>query len=134
MCPFLVNAQDEFDMSAFEEASDAKTFVNNKVLGLSPTKLLNLSFDYAGQNTWEPNGGDAFTGPIMDDESIFNRNSGFRLETNYPIISNNRLIVNAYLNYWESNYNADASEPAIGQLLNNNALRTTALGALIFKP
>lgn len=133
--PLVLNAQeDEFDMSAFEEASDAKTFVNNKVLGLSPTKLLNLSFDYAGQNTWKPNGGDAFPGTIPNSESNFNRNSGFRLETNYPIVSNNRLIVNAYLNYWESRYNADASAPAIGQLLDQNPLRSTALGALIFKP
>lgn len=134
MCPLLVNAQDEFDMSAFEEASDAKTFVNNKVLGLSPTKLMNLSFDYAGQNSWRADGGDAFTGALPNNETNFNRNSGFRLETNYPIISNNKLIVNAYLNYWESRYDADDSAPAIGQMLDRNPLRTTALGALIFKP
>ncbi len=132
--PLLLNAQeDEFDMSAFEEASDAKTFVNNKVLGLSPTKLLNFSFDYAGQNTWMPNGGDAFLG-APPSESNFNSNSGFRFETNYPIISNNRLIVNAYLNYWESRYNANASAPAVGEFLDQNPLRSTALGALIFKP
>ena len=135
MCPFILQAQeDEFDMSAFEEASDAKTYVNNKVLGLSPTKLLDLSFDYAGSNTWETMAGDAFSGNYNTNESTFNRNSGFRLNTNYPIISNNRLIVNAYLNYWESRYNTESAQPEVGQLLGNNPLRTTTLGALIFKP
>lgn len=132
--PVLLQGQEEFDMSAFEEASDAKVFVTNKILGLSPTKLLNLSFDYAGQNTWETSAGDAFTGNYTNNESTFNRNYGLRLETNYPVISNNRLIVNAYLNYWESRYSADASEPQLGQVFNNSPLRTTALGALIFKP
>lgn len=134
-CPVLLHAQeDEFDMSAFEEASDAKVFVNNKVLGLSPTKLLNLSFDYAGQNTWTTTSGDAFSGAYNENESTFSRNYGLRLETNYPIISNNRLIVNAYLNYWESAYRAGNAEPVLGQFLGQNALRTTALGAFIFKP
>lgn len=132
--PLYVFAQEEFDMSAFTEASDAKVFVTNKILGLSPTKLLNLSFDYAGQNSWETSSGEAFSGNYTNNESTFNSNYGLRLETNYPVISNNRLIVNAYLNYWESRYNVDASQPAIGQLLDENPLRTTALGALIFKP
>lgn len=133
--PLISLAQeDEFDMSAFEEASDAKVFVTNKILGLSPTKLLNLSFDYAGQNTWTTTAGDAFPGNFPESESNFNSNYGLRLETNYPVISNNRLIVNAYLNYWESRYNADASEPPVAQFFNNNELRTTALGAVIFKP
>ena len=136
LCPALLYAQEEeeFDMSAFEEASDAKVFVNNKVLGLSPTKLLNLSFDYAGENTWSTSRGEAFSGVYNDNESTFTRNSGIRLETNYPIVSNNRLIVNAYLNYWESNYRVDGIQPEVGQFFNQNGLRTTALGAFIFKP
>ena len=134
VCPILLNAQEDFDMSAFEEAADAKVFVNNKVLGLSPTKLINLSFDYAGENSWQTSAGDAFTGPFTENESTFSRNYGLRLETNYPIISNNRLTVNAYLNYWESRFNAGSSSPELGQLFDQNPLRTTALGALIFKP
>lgn len=135
ICPLILKAQEEeFDMSAFEEASDAKVYVDNKVLGLSPTKLINLSFDYAGENTWQTMRGDAFQGVYRENESTFSRNSGLRLETNYPIISNNRLIVNAYLNYWESHYRADGSDQLIGQFFNQNGLRTTALGAFIFKP
>jgi hypothetical protein len=132
--PIFVYAQEEFDMSAFEEASDAKVFATNKVIGLSPTKLLNLSFDYAGQNSWQSSAGDAFNGAYTENESTFNRNSGLRLETNYPIISNNRLIVNAYFNYWESQYSADDSEPEVGRFFDQNPLRTTAVGAFIFKP
>jgi hypothetical protein len=131
----IINAQEEeFNFSDFEEATDAKIFVNNKVIGLSPTKLLNLSFDYAGANTWTTSAGEAFTGNYAQNESRFNRNSGLRLESNYPVVSNNRLIVNAYLNYWESRYSADASAPPVAQVMNNNPLRTSALGALIFKP
>lgn len=135
--PVILKAQEgEFDMSAFEEAGDAKVYVNNKILGLSPTKLLNLSFDYAGENTWETKKGDAFNGNYSTNESVFSSNSGLRLETNYPIISNHKLIVNAYLNYRESNYSArkGGSKRSIGRLFNQNGLRNTALGALIFKP
>ena len=134
-CPVLLKAQEEeFDMSAFEEAADAKVFVNNKVLGLSPTKLINLSFDYAGENTWQTSRGEAFTGMYNDNESTFSRNSGLRLETNYPIISNNRLIVNAYFNVWESVYRVEGNPPALGRFFNQNSIRSTALGAFIFKP
>jgi len=135
LLPFFVYGQeDDFDMSAFEEASDAKIYVTNKVLGLSPTKLLNFSFDYVGQNTWTTTAGDAFPGTYPETESQFNSNYGLRLETNYPVISNNRLIVNAYLNYWESRYDADPTESNVAQFFNNNPLRTTALGAVVFKP
>lgn len=135
LCPLVIKAQEEeFDMSEFEEASDAKIYVTNKVLGLSPTKLVNLSFDYAGENTWSTMQGDAFNGQYNANENTFQRNFGLRLETNYPIVSNNKLIVNAYLNFWESNYRADNVQPLIGQYFNANPLRTTAAGAFIFKP
>ncbi len=134
--PLFLYAQDDddFDMSDFEEASDAKVFCNNKVTGLSPTQLISLSFDYALENKWETSAGENFEGNYVGNESTYSRNYGLRLETNYPIISNNKLIVNAYLNYWESQYSADASEPIIGQFFDRNPLRTTALGALVFKP
>lgn len=135
--PSFLHAQDDdddFDMSDFEDSGDAKIFCNNKVIGLSPTRLISLSFDYALENTWETSAGDDFKGTYPQNESTFSKNYGLRLETNYPIISNNKLIVNAYLNYWESQYSAGASEPRIGQFFDQNPLRTTALGALIFKP
>lgn len=131
-------AQDEeFDMSAFEPMDDAKMFCNNKVNGLSPTKLLSISFDWMGANTWESTPGDAFPEGMGEgsENSNFARNSGLRIETNYPIISNNSLIVNAYVNYWESRYALDGNEsPVVGGLLEDSPLRTSVLGALIFKP
>jgi hypothetical protein len=134
--PSFLHAQDDddFDMSEFEESSDAKVFCNNKVIGLSPTKLISLSFDYALENSWETSAGKKFDGTYANNESTYSRNYGLRLETNYPIISNNKLIVNAYINYWESQYSAGASEPKIGRFFDQNPLRTTAVGALIFKP
>ncbi len=138
--PYVAIAQDDFDMSAFEEASDAKVYVNNKVLGLSPTKLINISYDFATQNDWTTSAGEAFIGNYNSVENTFARNHGLRIETNYPIISNNRLIVNAYLNYWESRLNVGGSQPLGGNfrepapLLDQNELRTTALGAFVFKP
>ena len=135
ICPLMLKAQEEeFDMSDFEEASDAKVYVNNKVLGLSPTKLINLSFDYAGSYNWETSAGSEFAGAYPTQESNYDRNFGLRLETNYPVISNNKLIVNAYLNFWESVYRVDAQQPIIGQFLDVYPLRTTAAGAFIFKP
>lgn len=135
--PFLLAAQDddEFDMSAFEDSGPIKTYCNNKVLNLSPTKLISLSYDFAASNTWTTTAGDAYTnGTYPSTDTEFKQNHGLRIETNYPIVSTTKLIVNAYLNYWESRYNADASESAIGALFDDAPLRTTALGALAFKP
>ena len=140
LLPLMVSAQEEFDMSAFEEASDAKVYVNNKVLGLSPTKLINISYDFATENDWITSAGDSYMANYTNVNNTFARNHGLRIETNYPIISNNRLIVNAYLTYWESRLNIGGSQPLGGNfrepgpLLNQNELRTTALGAFVFKP
>ncbi len=130
----LYAQDDDFDMSDFEISSDAKTYCDNKVIGISPTKLLSLSFDYAGPNTWTSTAGDAFEGTYPETDQNFSRNFGMRLETNYLIISTNRLIVNAYLNYWESRYDSDQVQGEVGRFLSSTNLRTTALGASIFKP
>jgi hypothetical protein len=136
LLPTLAAAQDEdFDMSQFEEASDVKLYCNNKVNGLSPSRLLSLSYDWVGSNTWESSAGEAFDGTFPTSSTEFRRNTGLRLETNYPIISKNSIIVNAYLNYWESHYRFDAgAEAGLPQLLDVHPLRTTVAGALIFKP
>ena len=135
LCPLVLKAQEEeFDMSDFEEASDAKVYVTNKILGLSPTKLINISYDYIGENTWQSEPEMLPDNAFNPEAPVFTRNTGFRLETNYPVISNNKLIVNAYLNYWESNYRADVALSRIGSWFNQNGLKSTALGAFIFKP
>lgn len=136
LCQYTASAQeDEFDMSSFETAGDAKSYCNNKVVGISPSKLLSISYDWVGSNTWEASRFNApGLGEYVIQDAKFNSNSGLRLETNYPIISTNSLIVNAYLNYWESHYNFDKPESGMPLLLDNSPLRSTVLGAIIFKP
>lgn len=130
-CTPLMAQDDDFDMGSFEAAGDAKTYCNNKVTGISPSKLLSFGYDWVGSNTWET----TLNGATMNiPDAKFKSNRGLRIDTNYPIISKNSLIVNAYLNYWESHYTFENTENTAASLFDTHPLRTTVLGALVFKP
>ncbi len=132
-------AQDEdFNFGDFAAADDTeiKNYCNNKVLNLSPSKLISLSFDQLWGYDFDTEQGDAFVGPDFSRQSKLKSNVSWRLETNYPIISKSSLLVNAYLNYWESQYNFAnrAFEDDLSATLGNTALRTTNAGLIVFKP
>jgi hypothetical protein len=127
---------DDYDPSQYEAADDTKikAYCNNKVQNLSPSNLLSVGYDvvmpFDLQSTRTSDGSESTT-PM-------GYNHGFRIETNYPVISKSSLIVNIYANYWRANFglaNDFAGEvPEFGRNLSRHALQTIALGAIVFKP
>ncbi len=130
-------AQDEFNMDDFAAADDTeiKQFCDNKVINLSPTKLVSISYDFVGSFDMETEQGDALEGSYQATSAV-NLNHGLRLDANFPIISKSAIIVNATFNHWESHYNFDAvsSEHGLAARLDAAPLRSTRAGVVIFKP
>jgi len=130
----LFAQEEDFDMGAFKESSEAKNYCNNKVLGLSPNKLISISFDYIGNNIWNTAAGDDFKGLYDPQKTHLQNNTGLRLETNYPLISKNSIVLNTYLNYLESNYSFGDNQTDLSNIFATHPLRSTVFGAVIFKP
>ncbi len=125
-------AQDEdFDPSLYD-VEEVKTFCNNKIVNLSPSNLLSISYDAVLPFEMKSTGNGQTTNTLMG------LNHGLRLETNYPVISKRNILVNLYANYWQSNYASSANfteeNQSFAQNLSKHPLRSTAVGALIFKP
>lgn len=128
---------DEEDYSMYDDLEfadgGAKNFCSNKILGLSPSKLISIGYDLQfGYDLQADTLGDALPETIP-----FSRTGGLRVAANVPVISRNDVIVQLGANYWESTYTAaDAAviQHPLGQGLSNNGLRTTGLNSTIFKP
>lgn len=141
---YAQDTDDDFDPDAFElaDTNPLKRFCTNKITNLTPTRLVGISYDYLGPFTMQSeaapglSASEAARYPTY--EAPVNRNSGFRLDANVPLISKNSIIVNLTASYWESRYSLTASDiNAQHQIARNHAshpLRTTTLGTLIFKP
>lgn len=129
--------EDEFNMDDFAAADDTeiKNFCNNKVLNLSPTKLVSISYDFVGGFDLDSENGDALQ-TDYNAISPVNLNHGLRLDANFPIVSKSSIIVNATVSHWESNYNfgSIAENHGLATRLGNTALRSTRVGAVVFKP
>jgi hypothetical protein len=130
--------EDDFDFSQFEQADSAKIkiFCNNKVLNLSPTKLVSIGYDYVAPFDMEVSETSSEnTIPVTNNAAKISPNHGFRLNANFPVISTNKFILNASLGYWESRYNVkEGNGMPFATKLNDSPLRTTTAGFTIFKP
>ena len=128
---------DEFNMDDFAAADDTeiKNFCNNKVINLSPTKLVSVSYDFVGGFDLDSESGDALESDYSAVSPV-NLNHGLRLDANFPIISKSSIIVNATVSHWESNYNfgSVAESHGLATRLGNTPLRSTRVGAIVFKP
>jgi hypothetical protein len=133
------SAEEMIDFSQFEvvESTPTKRYTTNKVLGLSPTKLISIGYDYAGAHTLTNYLGDSTpTLPAGKDQAEINSTSGLRIIANYPIISNTKWLVNLGGSYWRSNYNMktyDANNSMINSL-KENGLTSASISTVIFKP
>ncbi len=135
LCFFALSAtyaQEEFDFGDFEAADDTKikSFCNNKVINLSPTKLVSLSYDFVGGFDLEET-----TDGAQSPNEAFQFNHGLRLDANFPVVSKSNIIVNMAVRYWESRYPTDAARSTtLANVLTNTPLRTSAIGFTVFKP
>lgn len=125
--------EEEFDFSDFELAAEpVKSFCSNKVLGQSPTSLINVYYDF--QATHDLTAG-AISNQLPAQESTINSNQGFGLSGNFPILSRNNILINFGVSYSEHRYNFD--DFYIHPLLRNldrNPLRSIGTQLTVFKP
>lgn len=121
----------------FDEFTDAddrkiKTFATQKVLYLSPTRLVSVGYEaqFGGQLTA------GFNTPLTENtaQTALNAYRGVRLSVNTPVISRSNIIINLGLTYWNTAIQTTNPErsPLFGSL--DQGLRTTGLNATVFKP
>ncbi len=124
---------DNFDQ--FGDAGDAgKSYNTQKVLYLTPTKLITVGYEAQGGFDLTSTGPTADGRRTETDQTRVSAARGLRLAFNAPVISRNSLIVNLGLTYWDTALRLtqpDAS-PYFQQL--QNGLRTLGANATVFKP
>lgn len=134
---------DSLDFGEFGDADDkaARTFATQKVLYLSPTKL--ISVGYEGQPGFDitstgPHVDRPRTGPdpipVVETTQKVDRFAGLRLGVNAPVISRSNFILNLGLTYWNTGVRiSNLGESALFSAL-NRGLRSTGVNATVFKP
>jgi hypothetical protein len=140
--------EEVIDFSAFADAETpegTKRYCTNKVLGISPNKLISIGYDYQGKHSLEtshnPDNFKAGDPMIYGNSSATIQSAaGLRLLVNYPIISNTKLLITLGGNYWRTGYNI-IREPStaitnhhISDALSQRGLTTVGLNSTIFKP
>ncbi len=129
----------EEDYSKYEMAGDTavntniKVYCSQKVIGLSPSKLISSGIDFVGANTLTA---DTLFQYASKDSKIAS-NFGVRVLANFPVISNNKMILNLGVNYLDFNYKLESpvekSNP-FAATLSENGLRSYGVNGTLFKP
>jgi hypothetical protein len=137
--PFFLHAQEETpaeeeDFSMYgdaELAGGAKRFCTSKVFDLSPNKLISVGYDYQGAQTLTLGS----MAPLVAGDFSIKNIQGIRIGANVPVVSKTNILVSVSVNFWETNYtfNGNTTHP-VATLLETRGLRTTGLGATVFKP
>ncbi|SHJ68321.1 hypothetical protein SAMN02745146_3691 [Hymenobacter daecheongensis DSM 21074] len=121
-----------FDAFGDADSKSAQAYATQKVLFLSPTKLISVGYEaQTGFDLTSRPAGEQATGATTQAVDHYR---GMRLGVNAPVISRSNFILNLGLTYWNtgvslSNPNASAQHQAL-----NRGLRTTGLNATVFKP
>lgn len=130
----------DMDFSAFggdmETASmeGIKSFCSSKILGITPSKLVSVGYDFQPSYTLTTNEGLA-----NERDMDINSTHGVRLSALFPVISKNNIIVSLGARYMESHYSFDnpdqiENDPLGNSLQRSGALRSMGVGLTIFKP
>ena len=129
----------EEDFSMYADVTDAPTdtkkrvYCSQKIIGLSPSKLISLGFDFVGANNIDID----TIGNYVGNNTSVKMNSGVRFSANFPIISNNKVILSLGVNYLDFKYNISSpvnqSHPLINSL-SKNGLRSYGINGTLFKP
>jgi hypothetical protein len=137
--PIDSSKTEEEDFSMYADVVDApsttksKVYCSQKILGLSPSKLISLGFDFVGANTLDIDS----VGQYFGNEANVKYNSGTRFSANFPVISNNKMILSLGVNYLDFKYNVSSPENKVHPLiysLHKNGLRSYGINATLFKP
>ncbi|MCC2548623.1 DUF6268 family outer membrane beta-barrel protein [Hymenobacter sp. BT175] len=127
-------ADENFDQ--FGDASDGGTnYATQKVLYLTPTKLISLGYEY--QLPYTLTSAQFAGSPAVRQAAVetkVNSARGLRLAFNAPVISRNNVILNLGLTYWNTGLDVANHEQSPYFHLLHKGLRTTGLNATVFKP
>jgi hypothetical protein len=135
----LDSAKTEEDFSMYADVEEvpsknkSKVYCSQKILGLSPSKLISIGFDFVGANAINVD----TIGNYFDNSEEVNYNSGTRFSANFPVISNNKMIVSLGVNYLDFKYTLSNPQNTVNPLINtlsNNGLRSYGINATVFKP
>jgi hypothetical protein len=77
------------DVEAAASSDKSKIYCSQKILGLSPSKLISIGFDFVGANAIDTD----TIGSYFGNKADFNNNPGIRFAANFPVISNNKVIL-----------------------------------------
>lgn len=131
---------EEEDFSMYADVVDAPTdnkkkiYCSQKIIGLSPSKLISLGFDYVAKNELESDTISTYLGH----KSTFNRNTGVRFAANFPVISNTKMILSLGVSYLDFKYNKVSDSLSnihpLTASLAQNGLRSYGVNATLFKP
>ncbi|MBC7413274.1 MAG: hypothetical protein H7331_12565 [Bacteroidia bacterium] len=130
---------EEEDFSMYAEVVETpgngktKVYCSQKILGLSPSKLISLGADFVGAHTLSV---DTINNYANNTTNIGN-NTGVRFAANFPVISNNKMILSLGVNYLDFKYNIANTSFISNPLpltLSKTGLRSYGVNGTLFKP
>lgn len=130
-----VEGEEEEDYSMYDDFGideTVKRYCTPKIAGISPAKLITVGYDFAGPHTINAGGIGDLVPAQSEDVSNYH---GLRLGLNLPVLSNNKILINAGMTYLKANYgftNSSLSHP-LHRALNGN-IRSLGLNTTVFKP
>ncbi|GAB2942238.1 hypothetical protein GCM10027048_03470 [Hymenobacter coalescens] len=129
-------APDSLDFGDFGDADKpAQAYATQKVLYLSPTKLISVGYEAQTGFDLTATGRHQAAGPA--DAALarnVNRYGGLRLGVNAPVISRSNFILNLGLTYWNTDVRLDGAEASTYFQALRRGLRSTGASATMFKP
>ncbi len=132
-----IPAEEDFSQYADVEVATStivvKKYCSQKIIGLSPAKLISAGYDFVFKNKLTADTLGNFLGNV---DTIYN-NYGVRFAANFPVISNNKLILNLGVNYLDFKYSFERPINNVHPLNYNLAtygLRSYGLNGTLFKP
>ncbi len=121
------------DYSMFADATEVKRYTTQKVLNLSAAKLLSVGVEWQGSSGL----------PVINQANANERNYTIkplwmpRILANFPVVSNDKLIVNIGGQYWGSPYSITPTtgslEPPVNAV-DANMMHSMGVATSIFKP
>ena len=130
---------EEEDFSMYADVVEApstnksKVYCSQKILGLSPSKLISIGFDFVGANSIDVD----TIGSYFGNTANVKYNTGTRFSANFPVISNNKMILSLGVSYLDFKYTVSSPVNTVHPLinsLNKNGLRSYGINATLFKP
>ena len=128
------------DYSMFGDATEVKRYATQKVLNLTPTRLISIGMEFQSNSVLPVTNTGNNTGNVYNLRPVIMP----RLAANFPVISNDKIIVNLGGQYWGTPYSVQRKgvnlvEPGEGLpapvgSLDANMLHSAGILGSVFKP